>query len=463
MEEDKNQLMKGSNFSFPSEETNITEKQIKDIAAKLGGNDDTRIAGIKEDRFSEVSSDTIPVATIRKDLGKQNRPSAGNDNSSDILAQEKKKRKKRLVRKILISIGAGILGLVIGVIGFLMWYKNYLLSKITYVEPTGVVTIVDESGNTVRLDELRTEQTIYEYIEQDDIHNFLLIGIDSRSSYYNESGTGGLADVNMIMSVNNTEGTIKLVSIARDSYAYVPGYSNPMKINAAMSLGGPDVLVATVEDTLRLNIDGYAYVNFYNMANVIDAVGGVYCYVSDAEAYGEGGLNHNLRELQYDSLQINQTGNIWLNGKQAVAYARIRKIDSDYKRSERQVEVLRSLLSQFLGLSVTGKAAALDDILSVIATNISPDDIESYALDFLPSITNVSIQYMQLPIDGCYNSGMYGSEWSIRPNWNAMIPFVHEFFYGEQVDFDPVRDIPSAPSLENCPTLDDIDIEDLMK
>jgi len=295
-----------------------------------------------------------------------------------------------------------------------------------------------------------------------------LIGIDSRSRNYNESGTGGLSDVTMIMSVNSTDGTIKMISIARDCYVYVPGYSNPMKINAAMSLGGPDVLCATVEDTLRIQIDGWAYVNFYHMAEIIDAVGGVYCDVSSTELYSEGGLNWNLLEVsnlvgggstgQYTPV-ANPGDHIWLNGPQAVAYARIRKIDSDYMRSERQVEVLRSLMSQFINLSLAGKAAAIPTILSAITTNIPADEINDYAFNFLPNVSNIQIKYMQLPIEGCFSSGMYGDEWSIRPNWNAMIPYVQEFFYGETTQFDPVPEIYHSPT--SCPT--DLNIEDLLR
>ena len=68
---------------------------------------------------------------------------------------------------------------------------------------------------------------------------------------------------------------------------------------------------------------------------------------------------------------------------------------------------------------------------------------------------------MQLPIEGCFYSGMYGDEWSIRPNWNAMIPYVQEFFYGETTDFDPVPDISNSPSIESCPS--DLDIDDLLR
>lgn len=377
-------------------------------------------------------------------------------------------KKKGKALKIVITVLAVVLGLAIGAGAFVFWYTRQLLDNIIYVTtPSEDVTIVDESGNTVNLDSIRPT-TVYEPIDTaDEIHNFLLIGIDSRSRNYNESGAGSLSDVTMVMSVNSTQGTIRLISIARDCYVHVPGYSYAMKINAAMSRGGPDILCATVEDSLRINIDGWAYVNFYHMAEIIDAVGGVYCDVTSSELNSEGGLNWNLAEvnnimgLPASQDAVTNTGYIWLNGRQAVAYARIRKIDSDYRRSERQVEVLRSLMDQFIAMSPAGKASALPVILGAITTNIPPDQIQEYAFDFLPQFANISIEYMQLPIEGCFYSGMYGDEWSIRPNWNAMIPYVQEFFYGETTDFDPVPDISNSPSIESCPT--DLDIDDLLR
>lgn len=375
-----------------------------------------------------------------------------------------KKSHKTLITHTLL----GLAGLIIGVIGFGLWYYyGYLLGQITH-EPSNVVhTMVNESGEVVVISDL-TSTTLNPVIEEEHISNFLLIGVDSRYKSYNSEGKDGLADVIMVMSVDNEAGTIKLISIARDSYAYIPGYSTPHKINSAMTAGGPELLQMTVENMLRIEIDGYAYVNFYNMANVIDAVGGVYCDVSSSEVYSQGGLNTNIQEMNqilgYDAdyQKVNTSGYIWLNGRQAVAYARIRHVgNGDYERSERQVEVLRSLLDQFMAMSLTGKASAMDDILSCISTNISDEDITNYALNFLPSISNVEIQYLQLPLEGFFNSGMYGDEWSIRPNWNMMIPYVQEFFYGETVEFDPVDVIPSSPSDENCP--DDFDIESSLK
>ena len=226
-----------------------------------------------------------------------------------------------------------------------------------------------------------------------------------------------------------------------------------------MSYGGPALLQATVESCLRIKIDGYAYVNFSHMAQIIDAVGGVYVNMTSGE---KKVANQYIRELSKSAALITDTGDgTWLNGTQAVAYARVRYVgNGDYERMERQIEVLRSLMTQYMKLSATKKLACMDDVLGAIVTNIDKKDIERYAFDFLPSLKKAEMQYIQLPIDGCVNQGTYGGEWSMRVNWNAMIPYIQEFFYGEKYEFDPVKIPPKAPELSNCKT--DIPLEKLI-
>ncbi|MCR5529968.1 MAG: LCP family protein [Saccharofermentans sp.] len=479
-------------FDFPGTNTSGKEGRLisKEMLDKLkdtsnaagqmtvrpGSSDAPAVKQVQELSFGDVddAGKTIAVNTIKSEVG-QARPApdafgkpahrpgrapaqkdvADDHGFIDIAAKKKRKRKK-----IIIGIVSAILGLIVGCLGFVI----YFLNKIdTIDENEAPVTIVDESGNTVRIADI-TQPTQHEIIEEEHIHNFLLIGIDTRSAGRESWGN---SDVNMVMSVDSEAGTIKMISIARDSYAYVPGYSNPMKINAAMAYGGPELLEATIEGCLRLDIDGYAFVNFYNLANVIDSVGGVVVNLTSSEVYADHGLNMCLDELGY-SCFVNQTGDVLLNGPQAVAYGRVRYVgNGDYERSERQVEVLRSLFDRFMDLSAIDKLGAVDDILEMVSTNIPKTEIVGYVVDFLPALDDPSIQYMQLPITGdgqtCFNSGMYGGEWSIRANWNAQIPFVQEFFYGEQVDFDPVQDIPSSPSLDSCPTPDTLPIETLLR
>ncbi|MCR4704274.1 MAG: LCP family protein [Saccharofermentans sp.] len=366
----------------------------------------------------------------------------------------------RIKLRVILSVVAGFLGVVIGVICFGFWYKDYLLNQITYetTERNAVITIINEEGNTVPLQEV-IETTKYEIIQDEPIKNFLLIGIDSRANSYNSSGTGDRSDVICVMSVDMNKGTIKLLSIQRDSYAYFPGYSTPHKINAAMAYGGPDLLQATVESCLRIKIDGYAYVNFSHMAQIIDAVGGVYVNMTAGE---RNVANDYIKRMNSNAALIQSTGSgTWLNGIQAVGYARVRYVgNGDYERMERQIEVLRSVMSQYMKLSATGKLAAMDDVLSAVVTNIDKSDIERLGLEFLPSLQNAEMQYIQLPIEGCYNAGMYGDEWSVRINWNAIVPYVQEYFYGTTTEFDEVKVPNHVPSLENCDT--DIPLENLI-
>ena len=218
-----------------------------------------------------------------------------------------------------------------------------------------------------------------------------------------------------------------------------------------MSYGGPKLLQATVENCLRIKIDGYAYVNFSHMAKIIDAVGGVYVNMTSGE---KRVANQYIRELYPNAALIDSTGDgTWVNGIQAVAYARVRYVgNGDYERMERQIEVLRSLMKRYMKLSATQKLACMDDVLGAIVTNIPKEDVEKYALEFLPSLQKAEMQYLQLPIEGCYNQGTYDGEWSMRVNWNAFIPYVQEYFYGQTTDFDPVKLPSHVPELSKCKT-----------
>ena len=88
----------------------------------------------------------------------------------------------------------------------------------------------------------------------------------------------------------------------------------------------------------------------------------------------------------------------------------------------------------------------------MVATDISRDDVEKYAFDFLPEVRNMKIETLGIPIDGYCREGMFSdvraNEWSIRPDWNGMIPIVQEFLYGETTEFDEVPEIPKAPKVE---------------
>jgi anionic cell wall polymer biosynthesis LytR-Cps2A-Psr (LCP) family protein len=173
----------------------------------------------------------------------------------------------------------------------------------------------------------------------------------------------------------------------------------------------------------------------------------------------EGGLNELIREqnLKFGSEEtqyfIETAGTQLLNGRQAVAYSRIRKVgNGDYGRSKRQIEVLESLLKQFNKLSISKKLDAVETILSQVFTNVTKDKVEWYAFTFLANYSSTEFEYLQLPLEGYSNQGMYSDfvkgQWSIRPDWNGMIPSVQQFIFGETFLVDTVKEIPGAPNAE---------------
>lgn len=382
-------------------------------------------------------------------------------NNATLHVMKKKNKKSKLALRVFLVIVSFIVVFLAVAFFMLTAYKDNLLNKMHFLPVVSNPTMINEEGSVVEiLDVIQTETTVIPIPEFDYIHNILLIGTDSRAKSYTEDGSGNLADVIIIMSINENDNTIKMMSIARDNYVYIPGYSDPQKINAAMVYGGPELLMIAIENSLRIELDEYAFVNFYHMEKIVNAVGGVYVNVSEEERTSvEGGLNELIREqnLKFGSEEtqyfVETAGTQLLNGRQAVAYSRIRKVgNGDFGRSKRQIEVLDSLLKQFNKLSISKKLDAVETIASQIFTNITKDKVEWYAFTFLANYSSTEFDYLQLPLEGYSNQGMYSDfvkgQWSIRPDWNGMIPTVQEFIFGETFPVDPVREIPGAPEVQ---------------
>ncbi|MBF6164391.1 LCP family protein [Streptomyces gardneri] len=112
--------------------------------------------------------------------------------------------------------------------------------------------------------------------------NWLLVGSDGRGGLSPEQerelATGGevgpeRTDTIMLVHVPKS-GKTTLVSLPRDSYVSIPGQGKD-KLNAAFAIGGPALLVQTVEIATGLRIDHYAQIGFGGFASVVDTLGGI--------------------------------------------------------------------------------------------------------------------------------------------------------------------------------------------
>jgi len=262
----------------------------------------------------------------------------------------------------------------------------------------------------------------------DDWWNILLLGTDNR--YEMAEGKYSRTDSMIILSVNMATKQAKLTSLMRDTWVPMEGRS-ANRLNACTVFGGPDLLMKTINKQFGMNISQYVMINITGLADVIDTLGGLDFAVTEAERKA---LNKGLFDLSSQSgmEQLQQSGeNVHLNGNQAVAFARIRQIDTDYKRTERQRLVLTTMAEK---LKSTTNAATIvgvvNSLLPYVETNLSLTDLMQ--LGYVGLQLDLSgIEQFRVPADGTFDSGIFDGLWCIKPNFEKNKALLYDFIYGE--------------------------------
>lgn len=307
-------------------------------------------------------------------MAKKQNKSAFEDVSSYSSSKEyKKKKKNRKGKTVLKSILAVfcVLLIVFGV-GLVYISTNLLVNLSTVSIPKDKESLGINSNVT----------------SDNSIKNIAFFGLDSRDYSFT-----GLSDAIMVVTIDNKHNKIKMTSILRDTRVdNIDGYGAG-KINAAYEFGGAELAIKTINQNFNLNIEDYVSINFYNMAEVVDAFGGTEIIMTDEEAYW---TNQNLNALMYEQIHTGFERTIWetdflpssngyvsggtftLNGNQAVAYARNRS-DSDAERADRQKKVLIGLLQRLTSLSSTQYLPLLQQVFPLCETSLNVDDIWSLA------------------------------------------------------------------------------------
>ncbi len=286
----------------------------------------------------------------------------------------------------------------------------------------------------------------------DNVVNILLIGVDGRTDKI-ETGTLH-GDVQIIVSINKEDGSIKLTSVMRDLYVTIPGYKNKNRINVAYARGGGQLAMRTINSLLELNIERYVVINFYGLASIIDSLGGIDIELTKSEA---SAINTYLKknppaydnqEKGYRRQQLEKkNGTQHLDGVQAVMYARLRSIDNDFKRTERQRHLLELLLAKVLdgGMDLNKLMGLLEVCLPYAETNMSAWDMVDLAMGVLSSdiLTRLEsgdslLEQNRIPMDETwkYHTTEGGaSVVAFRNNTRLKenIEGIHEFIYGEYI------------------------------
>lgn len=195
-----------------------------------------------------------------------------------------------------------------------------------------------------------------------------VFGLDARDG---NMGKGALSDVNMIVQVNQKTGEIKLVSIYRDTYVQINPDNTYHKFNEAYFRGGVEQALWALETNLDIKVDDYAVFNWSSVANAINILGGIDLEISDAEfAYINGFITETVESTGIYSTHLEHAGINHLDGVQAVAYARLRLMDTDYQRTQRQRIVVELCLNKAKQSGIKTLITLAQTILPQIKTSI---------------------------------------------------------------------------------------------
>lgn len=309
-------------------------------------------------------------------------------------------------RKLLISVCV-LLAIFLILIACVGVYINYLLGKINRVDLSDESTIssseveellstdpdlvpVDPSESLPDISDVTFPTESTEPVEQEDhVINILLVGQDTTSSKVRAR-----SDSMILVTFNTKAKTITLTSFMRDAYVLIPGYK-PHKLNHAYQYGGFSLLNETLKVNFGVEVDGNVEVDFSQFQKIIDLLGGVELSLTDDEV---GYLNHCF---QSDFV----TGVNKLNGEQALLYARLREIDSDYRRTERQRKVLLSLAEAYKDQPIDQMLALLEEVMGLITTDMDNSEIVGLVWELFPMLSSAEYSTQQIPAHGTFDQG----------------------------------------------------------
>ena len=290
-----------------------------------------------------------------------------------------------------------------------------------YVPITGdpdEITPTQEAGNSQGSNEPQITNSAGEVVQirsEDYVKTYLLFGIEEIDGAAN-------TDAILLVSVNSKDNTIKMTSILRDTYVTIPGYY-PNKINSVYARGargastvseahknGAELLVKSIEENFRIDISGWACVNFKRFENIVDRLGGIDIELGEAEAKYLNKTNY-ISNPEYRNVS---PGWNHLNGNQVVGYCRVRKeetlggANNDYGRTVRHRRVINAIVKKYTSSGITELLPILKDCLAYVYTDLSEDELT----DVMATIVENKIyttKSLRIPIDGTFkDSGKKG-------------------------------------------------------
>lgn len=330
--------------------------------------------------------------------------------------RRKKKKKKNSAIKILTAIVL-ILALLVGSGAI---FVNSYLNKMQFGETQGEIDPEIDKEEQIEFEEqadadadIRANLSDDVLWYDDRIYNVLLVGVDygdRKNGKYDNYLTR--SDSMILISINTIDNVINMVSLSRAVYVAIPGYGN-RRLNAAHAYGGTDLLIETIEKNYKIRIDKYVKVDFSGFENIVNILGGVPIEMTAQEARLIVGKS---KAGVYD-----------LDGEHAIAYARLRSIDSDRKRTGRQRAVLNSIANKLRVSSPSTLLTLLDDVLPMVTTNFTKTELLAQVAN-APKYLSMPVKEDIIPHNATSLSIRGGMEVLIL-NWEETNAYTHDLLY----------------------------------
>ena len=346
-------------------------------------------------------------------------------------------KKRSLMLKLLIALLVVLLLLLLaGVAAF-----NYVLSRFSRFEDDPAMTdttpIADEFDPDESVEGGETLMTVdptditMNAVEQlqGDVINVMLIGQDRRPGEYRAR-----SDTMILISINEKKGTIAMTSFMRDTYVQIPGYLDN-RLNAAYRYGGTELMNETFLVNFGIEIDGNVMVDFESFMDIIDILGGVDVNVTATEA-------SVMRGHGYEGIYA---GTSHMDGEAAMYYARLRWIDSDYNRTQRQRKILLGIANSLKNADIITILDMIDQVLPCIVTNLSNAQIVEYTTIGLSMLAEgTEIETLRIPANDAHYSASIRGMAVLVPDLEMCREDLEEFIYLVDVP-ETTADAASAP------------------
>ena len=267
-------------------------------------------------------------------------------------------------------------------------------------------------------------------LKKDGVTSVLLIGSDSRTA-----GTEGRSDAMILITISDRTRTVHMTSLLRDMYVDIPGHDGN-RLNAAYAYGGPELLMETVNQNFGTEVHHYAVVNFEAFAGLVDAVGGVELELTGEEVQWVNAYLNEYNELrgmpmETDYLDTSLSGNLHLNGAQALAYCRNRYIGTDFARTQRQRNVLSAVMKKLPAAVVTNPAGLIDGLFPNLTTNLTQGECMQLALA-AGKLAAYELVQDSLPLDGTYSSVTIREMAVLQVDFEQNRAYIRREIYGEE-------------------------------